>query len=138
LNCQLSVVRCQWQGFTTDYEQLAVVEFGPATTAFREWDIHADWTNARLGSVDCTGVTVILRKRLDSLCFWAFRILSGLAKPVYAGPVYTGIISGVLQIPQYMAGKGIVRKIPRMPNKSLHLTFFRYSLTIRQPSFQFR
>jgi len=68
--------------------------------------------------VDCTAVTVILRKRFDSLCFWTFRVLSGLAEPAYAGPVYTGIISGVLQIPQYVAGKGTVRKILGMPNST--------------------
>jgi hypothetical protein len=75
--------------------------------------------------VDCTAVTVILRKRFNSLCFWTFRVLSGLAKLAYAVPVYTGIIYSGLQIPQYVEDKGIVRKIPGMPNKSLHMTFFR-------------
>ena len=87
--------------------------------------VSIDWTNARLGSEDCTAVNVILRKRFDSHCFWTFRVLSDLAEPAYAVPVFTGIISSVLQIPQYVAGKGTVRKVPGMPNKSLHLTFFR-------------
>ncbi len=79
------------------------------------------WTNARLDSVDCTVVTIILCKRFDLLCFWAFRVLSGLAEPAYASPVYTGIFYHLLQIPQYVASKGIVRKILGMPNRALHL-----------------
>ena len=71
--------------------------------------------------MDCTVVTVIIRKCFDSLCFWTFRVLSGLAKPAYAGPVYTGIFYDVLQIPQYVAGKGIVRKILGIPDRALHL-----------------
>ena len=61
--------------------------------------------------MDCTVVTVILCKRFDSHCFWAYRVLSGLAEPAHAGPVYTGILFDVLQIPQHVASKGIVRKI---------------------------
>jgi len=49
-----------------------------------------------------------LRKRFDSLCFWAFRVLFGLAELAYAGPVYTGIFYDGMQIPQYVASKGIV------------------------------
>ena len=71
--------------------------------------------------MDFTVVTVILRKRIDSLCFWAFPVLSGLAKPAYAGPVYIGIFYDVLQIPQYVAGKGVVRKILGMPSRALHV-----------------
>ena len=71
--------------------------------------------------MDCTAVTVILRKRFDSLCFWTFRVFPGLAEPAYAIPVYTGIISSILQITQYVAGKGIVRKIPGMPNNGMKM-----------------
>ena len=74
-----------------------------------------------MGSVDCTIVAVILRKCFDSRCFWPFCVLSDLAEPTYAGPVYTGIFYNVLQIPQYVASKGIVRKILGMPNRTLHL-----------------
>ena len=71
--------------------------------------------------MDCAVVAVILRKRFDSLCFWPFRIFSGLAEPAYAGPVYPGIFYDVLQIPQYVASKGIVGKILGMPNRALHV-----------------
>ena len=71
--------------------------------------------------VDCTVVPIIIRKHFDSLCFWTFCVLSDLAEPAYAGPVYTGIFYDVLQIPQYVASKGIVRKILGMPNRALHL-----------------
>ena len=66
--------------------------------------------------MDCTVVAVILRKRFDSFRFWAFRILSGMAEPAYADPVYTGIFYDVLQIPQYVASKGVIRKICDMTN----------------------
>ncbi len=71
--------------------------------------------------MDCTVVTVILCKRIDSICFWTFPVLSGLVKPANAGPVYTGIFYDVLQISQHVAGKGIVGKILGMPNRVLHL-----------------
>jgi hypothetical protein len=50
-----------------------------------------------------------------------------LAVAGYACSIYTGILYGVLQIPQYVEGKGIVRKILGMPIKSLHPTFFHFA-----------
>ncbi len=59
--------------------------------------------------MDCTVITFILRRRFDSICIWPFSLLSGLAESAYAGFVYIDIFYGVLQIPQYVASKGIVK-----------------------------